>query len=878
MGTRKKGIGRLLRMGAACAGVVILAAGLRRGGLSTGAELTEVLGFLLTMASLAWAKAVDTTLTEDEFTGQLEKQVGRKLRAEARERRLIDRDFVPLSLGPVTSERAAEQDRALAAFWSAREFQKAALELYLSTPCGQLIVVGERGSGKSVLSLMLTLAILDAKDNADEGPLPIPLPVSISSWRPSSEHFDLWFERRMIREYPVIGRAPKGSDTWGPVWDAVFSCERGCLPVLDGLDEIPASERAEAVRQLVGYFDCGAPFVLLSRHVPDLQGGFPDNAKRQISPVAAETAARYFDYLETSHGVPAAQVAAILRRAAAGSLGPLLKRPLYLDLVRSLLQERSITQAQLVNAASADGAQAPEDTLIGWSLRYRLLSVRSGGARKARYLTYLAQQMTRSETNVLPWWRLADGVSANVMIASVAILAAAPAYLLALRMPVGLTRGLAIGIVSGIAFGTLRGRPVRWRDLALTSVALPIALAVEGVCAAGLRQGLADAVEISTATVLAIGYRAVLFSPPFAQAASATNEEGQTPAPSLFTTRLSPLLRGVRTSRPWESVSVVMAIGLATTAVTAVVSAFMHFHDHQRNPLTIFMAAAFGIGIAAAAARLLIVSPDRMQPSTVLLRRGRRVGGFAVASQAGLISAVAIGLAGGISGALRFGLAYGAMMTIVFGLIVGIPVGLIGTAIRWLSAPPVEAPAEEGAKTRRRGRAPSTLRTDRAVTIAAVVGIGTAAAAVIGILTGPCHGLADAIDRQSSFIIVPADGILFGLTIGLIVACFVTAWPTYLLAHFWLVVMGRAPIRLARFLDALHQVGILRREGSYLLFRHYEFQRYLSTCSQDFLAKATPGYGKPTTAPRKNALKPLRSSARRCWQLAQGALVRMARS
>src|SRR5262249_30836504 len=151
-------------------------------------------------------------------------------------------------------------------------------------------------------SLMLTLGILDASDaGAAQAPLPIPLPVSISSWRPARESFARWFERRMLRAYPVIGRAPRATGN-GPVWDAIFSCRRRCLPILDGLDEIPAGERGEAVQQLASYFAHRAPLVLLSRKVPDLHGDFPENIRRLIAPVSAEEAARYFDYLKNVHG------------------------------------------------------------------------------------------------------------------------------------------------------------------------------------------------------------------------------------------------------------------------------------------------------------------------------------------------------------------------------------------------------------------------------------------------------------------------------------------------------------------------------------------------------------------------------------------------
>ena len=781
----------------ACLGLMILAAGLLFGGLSAGAALTEVLGFLLTLAGLVRPDSTGEALSEEDLATELESQVRRRWLGEASTRRLTDRDFVPLDF-LVRGSTGTRGELALGAgprpaFWSAQDFRAAALALYRSVPGGQLVVIGERGSGKSVLSLMLTLGIVDSKAVPRQSELPIPLPVSISSWRPVSEDFAHWFERRMLREYPVIRRTPSSAIGNGPVWDAIFSTSRRCLPILDGLDEIPSAQRARAVEQLARYFPDGAPFVLLSRNNSGLQDGLLDSVVRLIAPVSSEAAAEYFEHLQDAHGVPADQMTAILRSPAKEDIRTLLKRPLYLDLARKVLQEHQVTQAQLI-AAADEGKRAFEDFLISWNLRYLLQFVRSGGARKARYL-------------------------------------------LALRMPVGLTRGLAIGVVAGIAFGTLRGRVVRWADLSLVSVSLPLALLIEGWCAVGLRQGLADAVEISTATILAIGYRAVLFHPPLERQKPAAADLESAPSP-----RHRDFLQGAGATRPWQPLVILAAIGLATTASTTLVSHLLHFHDPQRNPVTIFMAGLFGVGIAAAAARLLIVSPDRMEPSTVLLSWDRRVGGLAEPAYAGMFSAVVIGAGGGFTGGLRLGLDYGVMLTIVFGLIVGIPVGLVGTAIRWMSAPVVEMPTEEGASKRRKRAAPSTLRTDRTVTAASVIGIGSAAAAGIStlIFIPQFHVVTEVISKRSSFGILPADGILFGLTIGLIVACFNTAWPTYALAHCWLLLIGRSPVRLERFLDELHHAQILRREGSYLMFRHYEFQRYLSEHSHEFALMPPP--------------------------------------
>jgi zinc-finger of transposase IS204/IS1001/IS1096/IS1165 len=166
--------------------------------------------------------------------------------------------------------------------------------------------------------------------------------------------------------------------------------------------------------------------------------------------------------------------------------------------------------------------------------------------------------------------------------------------------------------------------------------------------------------------------------------------------------------------------------------------------------------------------------------------------------------------------------------------------------IRLIRAQPIPAEVEtatkEGADKRRKRATPSTLRTDRTVTVATVIGIGGAATAGIStlIFIPQVHVVAETISQQSSFGILPADGILFGLTIGLIVACFNTAWPTYALAHCWLVLAGRSPIRLERFIDELHHAQILRREGSYVMFRHYEFQRYLSEHGDEFALMPPP--------------------------------------
>jgi hypothetical protein len=55
----------------ACTGLLTLAGGLLFGGLSTGAELTEVLGFLLTLASLPCTPARNRMICAQAHRGEL---------------------------------------------------------------------------------------------------------------------------------------------------------------------------------------------------------------------------------------------------------------------------------------------------------------------------------------------------------------------------------------------------------------------------------------------------------------------------------------------------------------------------------------------------------------------------------------------------------------------------------------------------------------------------------------------------------------------------------------------------------------------------------------------------------------------------------------
>lgn len=814
---------------------LVVLGGIAAGGPPLGAAWTEIIDCAVTMAIFAvgGAEGGGKPPTEFETAKRIHEEVRSKSRAQAMDDGLLDREFIPLrvTLGDAGC-RALDGSDVLQgpATWPTLEFRCHAIELLQRIPERRMIIMGERGSGKSMLGTMLSLGLLqegpehvgEIADQANS-PIrgPIPLRVPISQWRPAREDFGPWFDRQLAQLYPAtrLARPPVTANRARSLLST-----GNYLPILDGLDEIPDEERGEAVRQLEGYFQPGVPVVILSRVVPELRNSFAGVARLHIAPVTPDAAARYLEHQAARYRVSVAPFTGLLRQGNLPILEFLLSKPLYLDLADSALRSGQVTAEYLARVAADNDEAALRNTLMRWRMLPTLRAITTGGWRKARYLVYFAAQMRQKGPNVLPWWHLVDLVPASVLVACSGIVATVPSYALGLRMPIGLTRGLTIGVVAGIAFGMLRGRKIRCRDLYLLAATQPAAILVEGwLLTSDVRQAAADAVEISVATALAIRYRNALFGPPYrAKGAKRVTTHG--------------LIAGDAAGSLWQSLAVLVCIGIATSAATRGISVLLNFHDHDRNSSTIFLAAAFGVGIAAFGARVMTsgLSRGRMEPSTVLLRVVPRVGGVIRAYQAGLASAVMIGLGGGVGGGVRLGVTYGIMMTIAYGLIIGIPVGFAGGVIMYLSAPAMGNVWHGGPAGH---PAPSTLRTDRITAIAAVTGIGAAAALAIGMLIGPLTFVTAGIDQQSAFRIVPADGILFGITIGLVVACLKTAWPTYILAHAWLILLRRAPIRLARFIDELCQAEIFRRQGSYIVFRNYEYQQYLIDHGADLIAE-----------------------------------------
>ena len=111
-------------------------------------------------------------------------------------------------------------------------------------PTGRLVVLGEPGSGKTVLVLRLVLDLLERRRSGD----PVPVLVSASSWNPTVSGVYDWLASQLALSYlslAVTASTVSVSHRFRALIDSGL-----IVPVLDGLDEIPYPARVSAVAKL----------------------------------------------------------------------------------------------------------------------------------------------------------------------------------------------------------------------------------------------------------------------------------------------------------------------------------------------------------------------------------------------------------------------------------------------------------------------------------------------------------------------------------------------------------------------------------------------------------------------------------------------------
>lgn len=350
---------------------------------------------------------------------RLATSVGRQWTEEAGYRSLLRPE--PLRLRWSTTDRPVApgelSDRPVRSHGDRHEL----VEMFRALPHRRLVILGAPGAGKTVLALLLVLALLD--ELADNEPVPVLL--SASSWNPREEHLHTWLVRRLAEEYPGL----RDERTYGP--NAALRLVTGgrILPIIDGLDETPEGLHAAALESLDRGSAGNHPLVVTCRttaYVAAVETGGTVLSRAAVVEIAPADPVDVISFLESAG--PSAHrrwqpVLDRLRTMPATPVARVLTSPLMVALARTVYTDPSHDPAELLDPTrfaepttierhlldsfvSAAYHQQPEVPGRTWSSQRD----RYTAEQARRWLRFLAAHLDRLDTRDLAWWELAHAV------------------------------------------------------------------------------------------------------------------------------------------------------------------------------------------------------------------------------------------------------------------------------------------------------------------------------------------------------------------------------------------------------------------------------------------------------------------------------------
>ncbi|MEU3253113.1 hypothetical protein [Streptomyces sp. NPDC006997] len=259
------------------------------------------------------------------------------------------------------------------------------------------VVLGAPGSGRSTAACRLVLGLVAAR--AEEGAgAPVPVLVSLSSWDPAAEGVEQWFTGRVVDRYggePGVVRELLGDGL--------------VIPVLDGLDELPASQRPAAVRLLLRWLDGLPRSVLTCTHaVHEELVGQLDQSLGTPLPLLPLTPGAVAGHLRQVGGELWEPVVRAVEAEPDGPLAEAFSSPwLLAHAVSGYGGSRHRRPEELTDRAALPDAAAVRDRVLNTSDPTATLDG-PGGTDRRRRLVLLTDAMGDEDDGLLLWWRLAE--------------------------------------------------------------------------------------------------------------------------------------------------------------------------------------------------------------------------------------------------------------------------------------------------------------------------------------------------------------------------------------------------------------------------------------------------------------------------------------
>jgi hypothetical protein len=813
---------------------------------SAGITAITVIGFLITLIDRRKRGGEAGEPAIDGFTKDFAKSVRTEWRKELTARHLDESLIVswePMAADLTDTQDNPRQTGLLRAERRTIKLSEAGADLrdlLRKVPCHRLVVLGEPGTGKTVLLINLLLELFKKRKSGK-----IPVLLSLGSWHPSTQTLTEWLIEQLKIHYPALREPVSAEEPEKSIAEA-FIEENRLIFILDGLDEI-AEDQAAAIAEINEFLLDDVELVLSCRteqydEAVNYQVVDGDPVRVHLRGAAGiclrhldSEAVRNFilkDMGRSPGDVPARWERVFRSIGTSDPVGQILRTPLMVGLACAIYNPRANERLkahslpppeELYNTSRFGKPEEIEKYLLSAFVRASYRRRQGGTANRwqaddaERWLKFLAKHLEGEKRLAgknegrqnLAWWELKKAVPPwfpPLTVGGVSALAAGVAAALGGHVGRGIGIGLGLGMLVGLAIVLLPGEIARWLRHDHSPRLYPFSSEPKaqnahfwerpyfwerrpvGGIAGGLIGAVLGALGAGYAGKMGIGH-------------------------ALW---------------PFGGLSVAMGVGLG---VGSTATFYSGLPAGLIGGFVAGLVETVGVGIPAGIVNGIGVG---MTAGVIVILVGRTDPALKVSwNPSGVAGGLAIGAAVGLIASRVVGPAPALTMGIIIGAAAAWPLGQVPTnPDLTMVATPRKALGRD-------------YRTFWMTALAA--GLAAAAAGFVG---GSLVS-ALALKAHPHLITVVKDGLDIGLAAGLVVGLTVgfyhAASGSFFLTRVWLTVSGNLPWRLMDFLVDAHEVRqVMRQTGAYYQFRHIKLQEELAAPGDSGSSKISG----PTSSPR----------------------------